>query len=193
METIEKEIKRKKIRANIQKAILGTLATAGLVSMAVLAPNSLQLLKPLLKYNKKKNHSYTISRSITSLLEQGMIVIEMTEKGKFVRLTEKGKTKLELFLASEKQIPLNKKWDGKWRVVIYDIKEYKKNTRNKLQMTLKSVGFKKLQNSIWIFPHPCETLITLLKADFHIGKEILYMVVEKLENDWWLKKEFGLK
>ena len=50
----------------------------------------------------------------------------------------------------------------------------------------------KLQNSVWIYPHDCEDLISLMKTDFMIGKDLLYMIVEKLENDWLLRKTFKL-
>jgi hypothetical protein len=33
----------------------------------------------------------------------------------------------------------------------------------------------------------------MLKSNLFVGKDILYMTVDKLENDKWLKNEFGLK
>jgi len=55
------------------------------------------------------------------------------------------------------------------------------------------IGFVHLQDSVWTYPYDCEDLIVLLKADFKIGKDILYMIVDELEGDWRLRKEFGLK
>ncbi len=78
-------------------------------------------------------------------------------------------------------------------MVIYDIKEYKKGIRDKMKRTLSNFGFLRLQNSIWVYPYGCEDLINLLKADFHIGKEVLYVVADKIENDFALRKAFGLK
>ena len=77
-------------------------------------------------------------------------------------------------------------------MVIFDIKESRKKTRALLRATLRQIGFIRLQNSVWIYPYDCEDLISLLKADFKIGKDILYMIVEKLENDWHLRKSFNL-
>jgi len=77
-------------------------------------------------------------------------------------------------------------------VLIFDIPEKRKGTREKVRRTLISLGFERLQDSVWVFPYDCEDLITLLKVDFKIGKDILYLVVESLEYDLPLRKKFGL-
>ena len=82
--------------------------------------------------------------------------------------------------------------DRKWRVVIFDIKEYRRKTRDKLRITLTSLGFIKLQNSVWVFPYECEDVMVMLKASYKIGNDVLYMTVDKIENDKWLKKKFLL-
>lgn len=43
-----------------------------------------------------------------------------------------------------------------------------------------------------MYPYDCEDLVTLLKADFKIGKELVYMIVENIEYDRDLKKLFCL-
>jgi DNA-binding transcriptional regulator PaaX len=78
-------------------------------------------------------------------------------------------------------------------VLIFDIKESKKSLRDKVRNTLVSIGFVKLQNSVWVFPYDCEDLITLLKADFSIGREVLYMIVDRIENEETLLKYFGIE
>ena len=97
-----------------------------------------------------------------------------------------------MLYAGEAGIKKPKHWDGKWRIVIYDLKERKRGLRDKLRNTLASFGFIRLQHSVWIYPYDCEDLIMLIKADFKIGKDILYLIVEKVENDIWLKRSFGL-
>ena len=55
------------------------------------------------------------------------------------------------------------------------------------------IGFVRLQDSVWVYPYDCEDLIVLLKADFKIGKDVLYMIVDEMEGDTHLRKEFGLR
>ena len=55
------------------------------------------------------------------------------------------------------------------------------------------IGFKRLQDSVWIYPYNCEEVVTLLKADLDVGKALLYMIVDTLEDDEEIKKYFDLK
>ena len=94
--------------------------------------------------------------------------------------------------AREYAIQKPRRWDRKWRVLIFDIPEYRKGMRDKIRYTLRTIGFVRLQDSVWIYPYDCEDLITLLKADFHVGRDMLYMIVDSLEGDATIKKRFGL-
>jgi CRISPR/Cas system-associated endoribonuclease Cas2 len=194
MGKIEQEARVGRRRINIQKVVLRTVATAGLLSVALLAPNALQMLQSLDGKKKRRfDPKYLIGNAFEKLLARGMLEFTSGETGRFIRLTEIGKRKLGGMIARSPDSRMNKRWDKRWRVVIYDIREKRKVTRNRLQRTLSSFGFCKLQNSVWVYPFECEELIILLKADFKIGKEVLYMVVEKIENDTPLKKYFNLR
>jgi DNA-binding transcriptional regulator PaaX len=182
----------KKKEISVIKIILRVIAITGVISVAVLAPNALQILKPLMKDKKKYNPKWYIKKTIHTLKDNGLIVFEQKNNRQVVRLTEKGMDRLSRYKLNELNFKKPRKWDGKWRIIIFDIKETRRRTRNTLRMTLVNFGFVKLQQSVWVFPYDCEELVILLKSDFRIGKGVLYMLVDKLENDHWLKKEFDL-
>jgi DNA-binding transcriptional regulator PaaX len=48
---------------------------------------------------------------------------------------------------------IDKKRDGVWKIITFDIPESKRSVRNVLRSKLTSLGFKKWQNSIWISPY----------------------------------------
>lgn len=194
MGKIEHEAKIIRRRISIQKVLLRTVAAAGLLSVSLLAPNALQILK-LVDGNKKrsKNPKYLIGTAFEKLLGGGMIEFVTTKNGKFVRLTESGKRKLGEAISRAPDSCKKKRWDKRWRVVIYDIREQRRSMRRRVQRTIQSFGFCMLQQSVWVYPYECEELIILLKANFKIGKDLLYMVVEKIENDAGLKNHFNLK
>ncbi len=48
---------------------------------------------------------------------------------------------------------IDKKRDGIWKIILFDIPETKRQVRNVLRSKLTSLGFKKWQNSIWISPY----------------------------------------
>ena len=50
----------------------------------------------------------------------------------------------------------NKKWDQKWRVVIFDIPNSMNRERNWLRSRLKTLGFHIIQKSVFVLPYKCE-------------------------------------
>ena len=182
----ETEVKIKTRNSKIQKAILQAIAAAGILSVALLAPNALKLLKVINK-NKNKKHSVNISRE--RMIKNGLI--KYGENG-FLCVTELGRRRLREIEANNFKFRKPNRWDGKWRILIFDIKEKRKGTRDKIRKTLITIGFVKLQNSVWIYPYDCEDFITMLKADFKIGKDLLYIIADNIENDFVYKKLFKL-
>lgn len=193
MGNLEQEIKIKDKRKNIQKIILNIIFAAGILGVALVAPNVLQVIKQLEgSFKRKKNLKYSINDSFARLREQDLVeIIEINGK-KVARITKKGENKLDFLEKHDFKLKIPKKWDNRWRVVIFDIKESRSKTRFLLRKTLSQIGFVRLQNSVWLYPYDCEDIISLLKADFKIGKDVLYLIVEKLENDWHLRKTFNL-
>ncbi len=190
MGNLEKEsAKRKKRekRENLRKYILTSVQLAGILSIGLIAPNALGAMAKL-GILPSKRAKESVGRSREQLVRKGFLQYD----GKFLRLTEKGEKLLRHLDAKNFQIKKPKRWDGKWRVLIFDIPQARKGLRDKVRRTLVAIGFIRLQNSVWIYPYDCEDLITLLKADFKIGKDTLYMIVESLEYDAPLKKRFGL-
>src|SRR3990167_432212 len=192
MGVLEKKLKARMKRENIQKAILSRIATVGLLSVAILAPNTLQALKFFGIEPKNKWQKYNINHSIKRLKDHGLICFETTSKGTFMRLTQKGKDKLRRFKLLGYKLTKPKKWDRKWRMLIFDIKEERKVTRDKIRFALKKIGFLRLQDSVWVYPFDCEDFVNLMKADFKIGKDLLYLIVDTIEGDTKIKNFFKL-
>lgn len=185
METTSRQRAR---RGEIQKTILRTVAAAGVLSVALLAPNALKMLKPF-GANLIGRKKEIIIASRKRLVVQGLLEYA---PNKLLKLTEQGKKRLRELELHDYSLKKPKRWDGKWRVLIFDIKEERRPLRNKIRRTLAVIGFIRLQDSVWVYPYDCEDLITLLKADFKVGKDLLYLIVDSIENDQWLKKHFGV-
>lgn len=175
---------------DFKRIILITVATAGLLAMAIIAPNALRILKPFLKHKKKYNLKYYLNQKAQKLIKEGLLEIKIENNKQFVLLTKKGESRLLYYKLKEKK---NIKWDGKWRVVIFDVWENTRQKRNLLRNEIKDFGFAQLQRSVWIYPYPCAEFVELLKTDLAFGKNIRYMVVEKLDHDENLRKLFKLK
>jgi phenylacetic acid degradation operon negative regulatory protein len=48
----------------------------------------------------------------------------------------------------------HRRWDGKWRIVLFDVPQNRATERARLRRTLAARGFGYLQNSVWISPDP---------------------------------------
>lgn len=189
MGEMETESRKRTRNKNLQKIILDVVATAGLLSVAAVAPNALQALAVLKSFDKKKRQMEIITNSRKKLVVHGLL--EYTPKG-FLKLTPRGEAKLRELELREYKIKKPKRWDKKWRLLIFDIREERRPTRDKIRRTLMAIGFARLQDSVWVYPHDCEDTITLLKADYKIGKDVLYIIADTIENDSALKKQFNL-
>lgn len=187
--SLEASVARRRKNANVRHAVLATLAGAGMLSVAVIAPNALKMLGPITRRMVRYRES-NVRRAFGRLCETGCVEVVATPNGTVARLTDKGRAELARTTPVSTSRP--RRWDGKWRVVIFDIKEAKRRTRDRLREILKVQGFKELQHSVWVYPYPCEELHVLLKSELRVGKEVLYMVVEELENDGALREHFKL-
>ncbi|MEK7535496.1 MAG: CRISPR-associated endonuclease Cas2 [Patescibacteria group bacterium] len=191
MGILEQESKKRKRRNDIQKAILTTLTVGAVVLLAggALAQG---LVKALVSGGLKKRPTSTISKSLKGLLDGGYVIFRDTERGKKLEITNKGRNYLTLIESDEFIFKKPKKWDKKFRLVIFDIKEEKRGDRRRLRDFLRKIGFMRLQNSVWVYPYDCEDLITLIKSEFRIGKGVLYVIVDSIEYDKPIREHFSL-
>jgi DNA-binding transcriptional regulator PaaX len=187
MGMIESKSARKRQRTNLKKAILKTLYTTGVISLALLAPNVLGVIaKSARGISSRQGESIHAARK--RLVAQGLIAVT---DGK-LRITSRGERELRLLDAGSFRLKKPKRWDGRWRVLIFDIPEKRRALRFKLRKSLVSAGFVRVQDSVWLYPYECEDFTALLKADFRVGKELLYMIVDSLEGDKRFREYFKL-
>lgn len=95
--------------------------------------------------------------TLSGLLKEEMIV--KGEKENQYQLIEKGFKSLCL------EFPffrfLKEKWDGKWRVISYEIPEKKREIRDRLRREMQGWGLGPWHRSFWLTPHP---IIDTLKS-----------------------------
>lgn len=84
----------------------------------------------------------------------------------YVELTREGKKLCGKFAVEALKPAKQKVWDGKWRMVLFDIPETYKQNRDGFAANLKRLGFVQIQKSVFAFPYPCFEEIEVL-ADFH--------------------------
>ena len=171
--------------------VLKVVGAAGLLAMAVVAPNALQFLKLFEKRKKKYDPKYYLDKKVQQMIKKGLLEVKKENYRTYVKLTKKGKIQLDKYSLKE-QAEKNQKWDGKWRVFAFDVWEKSRRKRDLLRKEIKEFGFLQLQQSVWIYPFECREFIELLRSDLNFGKNVRYMVVESLDSDQNLRRHFNL-
>jgi CRISPR-associated endonuclease Cas2 len=174
-------------KSRIQTAILTTIKAAGILTAAAIAPKTLRYLSQLDKKITLKN-TRSIRAAKKRLFLDGYLILE---DGNY-KLSKKGEDLLDRFESGAIPVHHHKKWDKRWRFVIFDIPESSKSIREKVRRQFQAQGFKRIQDSVWVYPYDCEDFIALLKTEYRLGKNILYLIVEYMENDEVLIKNFNL-
>ena len=187
METASR--KRKK-RQNIQHAVLAAVAITGLLALTAVAPSTLQLLRYLPK--EKWNLAYRARTAAGRMVVKGYAIWIEKDGKKFLRLTEVGRKALAFEQAKVALKNQKKKWDGRWRMVVFDIPERRRRVRIRLRAFMSEIGFVRLQDSVWVYPYDCEDYVALLKAELKIGKDVLYAIADTIEHDKRIRLHFKL-
>jgi len=181
------------------KHILSFIGMAGILGLAFIAPSALILAKPFLDERKEKERNmwkhYNPSYLRSSLKRlRKLKYVEVTKKGgeDVIILTKSGKRRILKYALDELSIEKPKQWDGKWRMIIYDVDSRKKRLRDVFRNALITLGFLKLQESVWVYPYSCEEQISFLREYYDVGNEVIYVVAIKLEDDSPYREYFDL-
>lgn len=146
---------------------------------------------PLKYYDKfRQKDKERFYHEMYRLRRAGFIKKYFDGKEEIIELLPKGGKQIQTYLAHDMEIIPPSWWDRKWRLVIYDISDDKKNKREILRQKLENLGFLKLQESVYVYPFECLREIELLKNIYFLGPHVQYIVADRIETEIDLIKEF---
>lgn len=122
-----------------------------------------------------------LKRSLKGLSDTGLIMTHHSGQSDYVKLTKEGKKKVHSISLDKDSTHVSPTWDGKWRIVLLDLPETRKDEREALRYLLKKAGFVCLKNSVWISPFPYEHLFTNIKKDFGLTTELMVFVTDNID------------
>lgn len=181
-----------KPKSEIVKDIFAWLLIGGAIAVAATSPYFLTSLlrgaSQWKKYPKRK-----VSDTFYQLRKRGFLDWKEENGQIYISLTPEGRKKAGMFQIDVLKIARPKRWDGKWRILLFDITEKKKPYREALRGKLIELKFLQLQKSVWVHAFECGAEIELLKDFFGLSEnEARLILVENIGEDAWLKKEFNL-
>lgn len=175
----------------VQTALLRTLYIGGVLTVAVMAPKMLRLIGSPDRAKEHRKEMYGRIHAAKNRLKQRGLVKE--SKNGRITLTKKGEAHIERALMHEYEIPAPVLWDGKWHVLLFDIREQRRKVRLQLRFLLQGAGFIRLQDSVWVHPYPCDEFVALVRAHLSSGVgELRHITADALESDKVLREHFHL-
>ena len=154
------------------KETLKYLLLAGVIYIAASNPHfSLRIAKNLLKIRKDLSKEKA-RRSFNYLKNRGLVEIKKDGHDVIITLTKEGKKMAEKYQINDLEIERPKKWDGRYRLVIFDIPNSTGFIRNVLRRKLKEWGFYFLQRSVWVHAFDCKEEVKLLKEFLGLSKNM---------------------
>lgn len=141
--------KTKESTREITRTIFEILGVAGFVTLTSMLSNGRnadKLFRSLAGYSVMR-----IRQTVRRLKLQGMIEYDESDERSPIVLTDVGMKRakqFEIFCLFSSP----RRWDHLWRIVMFDIPE-RRNKRRMFQYALKSAGFFRLQDSVYVTPY----------------------------------------
>lgn len=175
----------------LKQKILLTLLTGLAVGLTYSPKRHVQILQDATRQWQKIN-KLQLKKEIQALYRSKLVDLKENTDGTFsMTITDRGKIKVLKYHFDKMKIA-EKNWDGKWRLVVFDVPERFRKGRDALRAKIKKLGFHELQKSVFVFPYHCQDEIDFLIEFFNIRPYVRYGVLESIDNDQHLRKIFAL-
>ncbi len=176
--------------STLGKKILLLLEAGVALSFAVTPGRQFKILKEIPKEWKKIDQD-KLRRLIREFYNERLIDFKEEDDGTIkIVITKEGKQYILRYKIDEMEIKIPIIWDGIWRLVMFDIPERKRIARDALRRKLRELGFKELQKSVFIFPHPCRDEIDFIVEVSEIRPYVRYGELKDITNEAELKLYF---
>ncbi len=169
--------------------LLGKLAEAGMIIMSHGAEPGVE--RVLL--GEQSYESWRTRKIVNQLAKQKYVnLMENSDGSMTVRITKHGLTRALTYELDTMTVVQPKRWDKKWRLVIFDIPDKYKRMRDIFRMRLRQLGLFAFQESAYISPYTCFNEVEFLRELYGVTFTVQYLLVEKVEDDASLRKHFLL-
>ena len=186
----QKSIREKHAKGELIKNILKNLAIGGVLMSGLAMPNIVKLLEFF--GATQTNERRKILKAVERMKQKKLVRIYEKNGHEVIEITELGKKKVLSYDLENIKINRPKKWDGYWRVVIFDVPEKNKKARRALNFKLNNMEFFPLQKSVFVYPFECKDEIDFVTEFFGIKKYVRFVLAKNIENDEFIRSYYNL-
>ncbi|RJQ30873.1 hypothetical protein C4572_03295 [Candidatus Parcubacteria bacterium] len=185
-----KSIRERHIKGELAREILKKLAIGGVLIAGLALPNTVQLLDFFGATNSAERRK--LLRSVDNMKKKKLVKIYQKNDRDIVEITELGRKKILSYDLQKIKLTRPKKWDGYWRIIIFDIPEKNKKARMALSLKLNEMELYPLQKSVFVCPFECKNEIDFVAEFFRVKKCIKHILAKEIENDELMRSYYNL-
>ncbi len=179
------------------KDVLKLVGAGVFLGASIILPNLPLALKPFLRNQnefeiwKRFNIPY-LKRTLSRLESQKLVEIGEKQGMQIIKITDQGRQKILKMAIDNLELSKPKIWDGRWRLVVFDLPETRAKLRKILAEYLKVLGFYPLQKSVYLHAYPCEKEVEFLREYLTIGSNVRIFITNRVENEQEFLDFFGV-
>ena len=174
--------------------ILGGLLVLGTFAALAVAPGLAQLV-PYLSIKKRitKKDKMSLYSAFSYLRKRGYVRCDYRGNQLYISLTKQGKKLAGKYQVDDLSLARSRKWDGLWRILIFDVKKKDRLKREALRGKIKELGLYQLQKSVWLYPYSFDQEMRLLRSSFGFTPQEMKMITANgVEDDEKIREHFKL-
>ena len=176
----------------IQQKILLLLLGGATLALSRSPTQHRHILRLIGKAWKEINRE-ALWRSIQSLYASKLIKKEFHPDGSItLTLSDRGRKRALTYKLDDVKIKPASKWDGKWRLIAFDVPENRKKTREALRFHFREMGLLHYQKSIFISPYPCDEEADFVIEFFNARPFVRKIIADTIDNELHFKQKFHL-
>jgi CRISPR-associated endonuclease Cas2 len=182
-------------KGELAKKVVLTISMGLAIGAVMVIPPLALTFKEILKSIEERKEKITprqVKRVLLNLQKRKLVSLKETNGDLLATFNEAGKKLILKYKFEELKIETPARWDGEWRIVIFDVPEKKKLGRNVLREKLRSLGFYQLQKSVFIHPFECQREIEVICRVYEVEPYVYFIRANYIDNEGKIKKKFNL-
>lgn len=177
------------IKSKIAKNILITLALGARGAIITMNPaGAVYFMVHGVIMLAMKDQDY--KREIKRLKKNGYIALTKSPQGFAAKLLNRANQRIKKIVFDDLVLPKTTRWDGKWRLFIFDIPEEDRMARNMLRRKLKDLGMYNMQRSVFVYPYDCRKELEFISDHYGVARYATYLETNYIDIDKELRRYF---
>ncbi|MBI2624394.1 hypothetical protein HYW67_02780 [Candidatus Parcubacteria bacterium] len=176
----------------MQRKVLVLLLGGLALGLSASPRRHFRILRQMKEEWHRINHQ-ALQRAIRRLYESKLVATTRNQDGSVtVELSDEGRSRALTYKLDAMRIPRPERWDGRWRLIAFDIPESCKKVREAFRHHLRQIGCLEFQKSVFVTPYPCDSEIDFL-VELHRARSYVRKITAiSIDNEFHLRQKFEL-